>query len=542
MPEPTEAPQSIVDIAVADGRFSTLVTALEAAGLVETLQGEGPFTVFAPTDEAFAKLPAGTVEALLNDPEQLKSILLYHVLAGKVMASDAKMINEAETASGEMIVITSQGEMLKINDSQVIIADVEASNGVIHAIDAVLLPSPKNVLDIAAENGSFTTLLAAIQAAGLEETLMGEGPFTVFAPSDEAFAKLPAGTVEALLNDPEQLKNILLYHVTPGKLMASDVIASDYLTMANSESAKIKTDMGKAYIDTAEIIKTDVEAGNGVIHVIDSVILPGKTVVDMLVNDGRFTTLVAAVEAAGLVETLQSEGPFTVFAPTDEAFAKLPAGTVEALLQDIPTLTSILLYHVVPGDLLAADVVAADYLTTAQGESVRIKVEDDKAYINEAQITSTDIQASNGVIHVIDTVIQPGNTTVDVLVNDGRFTTLVAAVEAAGLVDALNGEGPLTVFAPTDEAFAKLPAGTVDALLQDIPTLTNILLYHVVEGAVKAEDVVKLTSIDTLAGQPISIKVEDGKVYVNDAQVIIADIITSNGVIHVIDAVLLPPQ
>jgi transforming growth factor-beta-induced protein len=542
MPEPTQAPQSIVDIAVADGRFTTLVTALKAAGLVETLQGEGPFTVFAPTDEAFAKLPAGTVEALLNDPEQLKAILLYHVVAGKVMSADAKTLNEAETVGGEKVIITSQGEMLKVNDSQVVLPDIEASNGVIHAIDAVLLPPQKNVLDVATENGSFTTLLAAIQAAGLEDTLKGVGPFTVFAPSDEAFAKLPAGTVEALLKDPQQLKNILLYHVTPGKLMASDVVASDYLTMANNESAKIKTDMDKAYIDTAEIVATDVEAGNGVIHVIDSVILPGKTVVDMLVNDGRFTTLVAAVEAAGLVETLQGVGPFTVFAPTDEAFAKLPAGTVDALLQDIPTLTSILLYHVVPGDLLAADVTAQDYLATAQSESARIKVEDDKAYINEAQITNTDIQASNGVIHVIDTVIQPGNTIVDVLVNDGRFTTLVAAVQAAELVDALNGKGPLTVFAPTDEAFAKLPAGTVDALLKDIPTLTNILLYHVVEGAVKAEDVVKLTSVDTLAGQPVSIKVEDGKVYINEAQVIIADIVTSNGIIHAIDAVLLPPQ
>jgi transforming growth factor-beta-induced protein len=118
----------------------------------------------------------------------------------------------------------------------------------------------------------------------------------------------------------------------------------------------------------------------------------------------------------------------------------------------------------------------------------------------------------------------------------------VAAVQAAGLVEPLSGEGPFTVFAPTDEAFAKLPAGTVEALLKDIPTLKNILLYHVVDGAVKAEDVVKLTSVDTLAGQPVSIKVEDGKVYVNDAQVIIADIVTANGIIHAIDAVLMPPQ
>ncbi len=539
-PVPTEAPKSIVDIAVADGRFTTLVAALQAAGLVETLAGEGPFTVFAPTDDAFAKLPAGTVEALLSDPEQLSAILLYHVVAGKVMASDAKMLNEAETVNGAKIMITSQGEMLKVNDSQVVLGDIEASNGVIHVIDAVLLPPQKNILDIATENGSFTTLLAAIKAAGLEETLMGEGPFTVFAPTDDAFAKLPAGTVEALLADPEALANILLYHVAPGKLMAADVLAQEYLAMANGESSRIKSDMDKAMIDGAEIVTTDIEAGNGVIHVIDSVILPGKSVADLAVNDGRFTTLVAALQAAGLVETLQGEGPFTVFAPTDDAFAKLPAGTVEALLNDLPTLTDILLYHVAPGSLMAADVTTQDYLSTAQGESVRIKVEDGKAFINGAQIVITDLKAKNGVVHVIDTVILPGQTIADVAVNDGRFTTLVAALQAAELVDTLKGEGPFTVFAPTDEAFAKLPAGTVEALLQDIPTLKNILLYHVVPGAVKSDAVVELTSADTASGKPVAVKVQDGKVFINESQVIIADIVTANGVIHVIDTVLLP--
>jgi transforming growth factor-beta-induced protein len=407
MPTPTEAPKSIIDIAVADGRFTTLVTALQAAGLVETLQGAGPFTVFAPTDEAFAKLPAGTVEALLKDPEQLKAVLLYHVLAGKVMAADAKMLNEAETAGGEKIMITSQGEMLKVNDSQVVLADIDASNGVIHVIDAVLLPPQKNILDIATENGSFTTLLAAIQAAGLEDTLKGEGPFTVFAPSDEAFAKLPAGTVEALLKDPEQLKNILLYHVTAGKLMASDVVASDYLTMANGESAKIKSDMGKATIDNAEIVAADVEAGNGVIHVIESVILPDQTIADVAENDGRFTTLVAALQAADLVDTLKGEGPFTVFAPTDEAFTKLPAGTVEALLKDIPALKNILLYHVAAGAVKAEDVVKLSSAETVEGKPVAIKVQDGKVYINDSQVIITDIVTGNGVIHAIDAVLLP---------------------------------------------------------------------------------------------------------------------------------------
>jgi transforming growth factor-beta-induced protein len=407
MPTPTEAPKSIVAIAVADGRFTTLVTALKAAGLVETLQGEGPFTVFAPTDEAFARLPAGTVEALLNDPEQLKALLLYHVVAGKVMAADARMLTEAETVNGEKVKITAQGEMLKVNDSQVVLPDIEGSNGVIHVIDAVLLPPQKKILDVATENGSFTTLLAAIQAAGLEETLNGEGPFTVFAPTDEAFAKLPAGTVEALLKDPEQLKNILLYHVVPGKLMASDVVTSDYLSMANGESAKVKSDMGKAYINNAEIVAADVEAGNGVIHVIDSVILPDQTIADVAVNDGRFTTLVAALQAADLVDTLKGEGPFTVFAPTDEAFAKLPAGTVEALLKDIPALKNILLYHVAAGAVKSEEVAKLTSADTVAGKPVSIKVQDGKVYVNDSQVIITDIVTGNGVIHAIDAVLLP---------------------------------------------------------------------------------------------------------------------------------------
>ena len=402
--------------------------------------------------------------------------------------------------------------------------------------------APKTIVDIAVADGRFKTLVQAVQAAGLAETLSGQGPFTVFAPTDDAFAKLPAGTLEALLADPEQLKNILLYHVVAGKVMSDQAKSLSEAEMLNGEKVSIKAEMDKLMINDSQVVLADIEASNGVIHVIDTVLLPPQkaTIVDIAKEDGRFTTLLSAVEAAGLVDTLNSEGPFTVFAPTDEAFAKLPAGTIEALLQDIPQLSSILLYHVVPGKLMAADVTAADYLNTAQGESVRIKVEDGKAYINEAQIILTDIEAANGVIHVIDTVILPGKTIADVAVNDGRFSTLVTALQAANMVETLQGEGPFTVFAPTDDAFAKLPAGTIESLLKDIPTLKNILLYHVVSGAVKSDQVVTLTSADTVAGKPVTVKVEDGKVFINNAQVVIVDIVAKNGIIHVIDTVLLP--
>jgi transforming growth factor-beta-induced protein len=201
---------------------------------------------------------------------------------------------------------------------------------------------------------------------------------------------------------------------------------------------------------------------------------------------------------------------------------------------------------------MAADVVGLKSATTLLGKDVAIKVDMGNVYINDAQVIITDIEASNGVIHVIDSVILPPadeaaapGTIVDIAAADERFSTLVAAVTAAGLVDTLKGEGPFTVFAPTNDAFAALPAGTLDSLLlpENKQQLTDILLYHVVSGEVMAADVVGLSAAPTVLGKDITIKVQDGKVFLNDTvQVIITDIEASNGVIHVIDAVLLPPQ
>ena len=211
-------------------------------------------------------------------------------------------------------------------------------------------------------------------------------------------------------------------------------------------------------------------------------------------------------------------------------------------MADIPALSDILLYHVAEGQLFAADVLALEKIETLQGKSAKVSLMDGKAMIDGAEIIITDILTSNGVIHVIDSVIIPPIDIVETAVADGRFTTLVAALEAADLVETLKGEGPFTVFAPTDDAFAKLPAGTVEDLLkpENLETLKNILLYHVVEGKVMASDVVTLESAETVLGQEVTVRVEDGKVYINDAELIITDIETYNGVIHVIDSVLLP--
>jgi len=278
------ASPDIVDTAVAAGSFKTLAAALKAAGLVETLKGQGPFTVFAPTDEAFAKLPAGTVETLLK-PEnkgQLVSILTYHVLSGNVVAKQAMALKSAKTVNGQRIDLSMVDGLLKLDGKAAVVkADLACSNGVIHVIDNVILPVQKNVLEVAGEAGSFTILAAAIKAAGLTEALSGKGPFTVFAPTDEAFKKLPAGTVENLLKpeNKEKLASILKFHVIAGAAYADQVVklTESPKTLAG-QAFRIEVADGKVTIGNsaamAGVTATDVEASNGVIHVIDTVLMP----------------------------------------------------------------------------------------------------------------------------------------------------------------------------------------------------------------------------------------------------------------------------
>ena len=289
--------------------------------------------------------------------------------------------------------------------------------------EATSSPEPvlNDIVDTAVADGRFTTLAAGLQAAELVDTLKGEGPFTVFAPTDEAFAALPAGTLDELLKpeNKQSLTDILLYHVVPGNVMAADVAGMTSATTVLGEDVAIKVDMGDVYVNDAKVIVTDIQTSNGIIHVLDAVIMPAmdeaiteenNTIVDIAVADGRFTTLVAALEAAELVETLNGEGPFTVFAPTDDAFAALPAGTLDSLLlpENKQQLTDILLYHVVSGKVMAADVSAMTSATTVLGQDVTITVQDGKVFLNDTvEVIITDIEASNGVIHVIDAVLLP---------------------------------------------------------------------------------------------------------------------------------------
>ncbi len=396
----------------------------------------------------------------------------------------------------------------------------------------------KDIVETAVGTGSFNTLAKALAAAGMVDCLKSRGPFTVFAPTDEAFARLPEGALDGLLKDIPRLRAVLKHHVVAGQVMAADVVKIDSARSLLGQTLGIKAGQ-RVEVGGATVVKTDIAACNGVIHVIDRVILPADSVIDVARGAGSFGTLLAAVSAAGLEDDLRGGGPITVLAPSDEAFAKLPKGAVEGLLKDLPKLRAVLKHHVLPGKHYSREIAAMESARTLLGQTVSIRVASPIRINGHATVIKADIEAANGLIHVIDEVILPADDVVDVARSAGAFGTLLRAVDAAGLTDTLRGEGPFTVFAPSDEAFGRLPAATLEGLLGDPEKLKSVLLYHVVPGKVMAADVVKLSEASTALGKTVRIDASDG-VKIQGAKVLKTDIEAANGVIHVIDQVIVP--
>lgn len=280
---------------------------------------------------------------------------------------------------------------------------------------------------------------------------------------------------------------------------------------------------------------------------------PSMSIVDVASEAGSFTTLVTALQATGLDSTLADpEGSFTVFAPTDAAFDKLGEDTINALLADTDTLSDILLYHVIVGptiDSAAAIDSAGSTVETANGDSIALSLSGSDLLVNFSTVTDVDIMADNGIIHVIDTVLIPPTDSEEPVLNivetateAGSFTTLLAALGAAGLDSTLADESATyTVFAPTDAAFDALPDGAVASLLGDIDALTAVLARHVINGsAVDSVTALSLNNqeVETFLGENVTLQIMDGALFINNAKIVTFDIRTTNGIIHVIDAVI----
>jgi uncharacterized surface protein with fasciclin (FAS1) repeats len=412
---------TVVDLAI-NNDFTILTTAVVQQELVPALSNPfASFTVFAPTDEAFedALDALGITAAQLLASENLTDILLYHVLGAEVPSSAvtngllATPINDDNTIK---MTLTSTGDVFA-NQAKVILADVNADNGVVHAIDAVILPVT-TVVDLAINN-DFTILTTAVVQQELVPALSNPfASFTVFAPTDEAFedALDALGITAAQLLASENLTDILLYHVL-GAEVPSSAVTNGLIASPLSESNTIKltkTGAGDIFANHAKVILADVNAFNGVVHAIDNVILPVTTVVDVAI-DNEFTYLVTALIQEEFVPVLTNPlASFTVFAPTNQAFEELAAAleTDIAGLLALDVLPTVLLYHVIDGVVASTD-LANGSVNTLANIPVTVNI-DNGVTINTSTVVLADVMAFNGIVHVLDRVLVPGGSPVSV--------------------------------------------------------------------------------------------------------------------------------
>ena len=576
-PPPPEN-SSTFEIIAESPNHETLEQALVDTGLDQVLD-DGIFTVFAPTDDAFS----GVDLSGLTD-EQLTNTLLNHVIAGENFAVSPGTSQTSTLSSGYFKTaatekITGDGNNLDlyidIDDnvvlngaSTVTTPDLNANNGVVHVVDEVI-PMP-DITTFATADSTFDNLEAALTRQDQPDFVSvlstpngtNPAPFTVFAPTNAAFGSLLELLGAETLADVDgaTLTATLNNHVIPGvNVRAADLTDGNVSTLEDD----ITIDAGNATITDQEgreinIIVTDVQTTNGVIHAIDKVILPDLTsTFEVIANSPNHNTLEGVLVDTGLDEVLNSpSSDFTVFAPTDAAFNN--AGLTG--LSDAQ-LTNVLLNHVLTGTTLSSDLsdgyvkTNATEMITGDANPLDLYIELDSGVTlnGMANVTTTDLEGYNGVVHVTDAVIPMPDVTTFATADD-NFSSLEAALtrqdqpDFVSILSTPNGTdpAPFTVFAPTNAAFTALLSELNLNNLSEVPqqTLTSTLQSHVVAGAnVRAADLTN-GAVQTLAAE---LMVDADNATLTDpngrvSNIIVTDVQTTNGVIHAIDTVVLPLQ
>jgi transforming growth factor-beta-induced protein len=571
---------SILEIIASNTELTTLLAAVTATGMDQDLIDQ-KLTALAPTNAGFAILDFELFDNLLLTPAwelHLVEILEYHLSSNPVFTFTLQNGSEITMRNGESVFVKTPsgvGNTYSFSNSKdegatLTQADIFADNGVMHIIDNVLKPSffYRSVIDLF--GGSYSTLQNLALIAGLEGYL-SEGPFTLFAPTNDAFNLLPAATI-SFLSSPAgniDLVEILQYHtveaVFPSAILANGV----GLSTAQGNIISIGIVGGTITANYATVIDADILALNGITHGIDRVLMipegtgqpttvpptgapvtPNEEIVPTIymlaANNPDLSTLTMVLDISGLDAVLNDPTvTLTTLGPTNAAFDTLPSGLLSTLLTAAFSqhLTEILLYHVSDDVLRSADLFDGDVITMLNGENVTYLISNaGVATFNQARIEMADIEASNGVAHVIGQVLLPSfasRTVIDLPVSD--YSTLLTLIELAELVATLRG-GAWTLFAPNNAAFDKLDQGTLEFLTSAAgkDNLINILTYHAVPQVLTSGKLSNGDKLATAQGSIIAIRVLNGQGKVNNANVVTVDILAINGVTHGLDTVLMP--
>ena len=417
--------------------------------------------------------------------------------------------------------------------------------------------SDKNIVEIAQQTPDLSTLVGALVATGLDDALSGTGPFTVFAPTNAAFDKLDDDILNNIIANPALLTSLLQYHVVSGDVMSTDLTNGPVQTLLSGQTIDVDISNGVTLNGSSNVTSADIDASNGVIHIIDEVLFPedfySMTLAQIVEGSPDHKILLSALkkpELAGLLAAANDPTQdLTVFAPTDDAFTAVLGVLGKESIDDIPValLNEIVSYHIL-GSAVTSDMLAnGDVETILPGESVTVDITDG-VKINDANVTAADLKAVNGVAHVVDAVLLPSyvaysvGTVAEVVLFENDFTILAGALRKADLLETVATAPAITVFAPDNAGFVAAGITNLDDYTAE--QLTDVLTYHVISSVVKAADLPASGIAETLNGNIYLGYLFNGGVLINgltNVKLDKIDIEKSNGVIHVIDRTLVPP-
>ncbi|XP_048032524.1 transforming growth factor-beta-induced protein ig-h3 [Megalobrama amblycephala] len=515
----------------------------ERAKLQEEIEGPGSFTFFAPSNEAWAALPAEILDALVSNVNiELLNALHYHMINKRLTSDDLKhgAAFPSMYQDFDVHIHHYSNGIVTVNCARLVKTDQHATNGIVHVVDRVITAITNNVNSLIDTDDDLDTLRTAVAAAGLTSLLENEGSYTIFAPTNEAFEKIPPDTLTRILGDPVALKDLLNYHILKNLHCSESIVAGTPLETLQGSVLEVGCDGEDMTINgKAVVMQKDKLGTNGVVHYINELLIPdsAKTLLE-LAEGSVVSTASKLFKDAGLTDHLIGSEAVTLIAPLNDAFK-------DKSLAMTPDMKKLLRNHILKERFSSKSLYHGQELETLGGMKLRVFVFRDNLCIENACIAAHDKNGRFANMFIVDKFLTPPmGTVMDVLKADDRFSTLVGAIQRAGLTELLNKKGTYTFFAPTNTAFSAVPSADLNKLMRDPKELASLLKYHIGDEFLISGAVTSHTRMKPLEGDKLELGARNSTIYVNRVPVVEGDLMATNGVVHAVDVIIkpLPPK
>ncbi|XP_019385578.1 PREDICTED: periostin isoform X7 [Crocodylus porosus] len=509
--------------------------------LREEIEGKGSFTFFAPSNEAWNLLEPEIHKNLIDNVNiELYNALHHHMLNKRMLTKDLKNGMTVVSMYNDLKLLINHypNGVVTVNCARIIHGNQIATNGVVHVIDRVLTPVGNTIQDYLEVEDDLSSLRAASIASEVLDTLGKPGHYTLFAPTNEAFEKLPRGVLERIMGDKVAAEALIKFHILNTLQCSEAIMGGAVYETLEGNTVEVGCDGESLTVNGIKMVKKkDIVTSNGVIHLIDKVLIPDSAKQVLELGGAQQTTFTDLMAQLGLASSLRPEGQYTLLAPLNGAFSD------DTLRMDQRLLKLILQNHVLKVKIGLNELYNGQQLETLGGKLLRVFVYRTAVCIENSCMVRGSKEGRNGILHLFSEIIKPAEKSLhETLKNNKQFSTFLSLVKAADLEDLLTLPGEWTLFVPTNDAFKGLTNEEKEILIRDKNALRNIILYHLTQGIFIGSGFEPgVTNIlKTIQGGKLYLKTVNDTLLVNDLKSKESDLMTTNGVIHVVDKLLYP--